>query len=76
MGWILYYYSNIPTNYGSRLKPSDTVDDFPGVDDRLSANSVGLPGTGRRQIPLVHSRHAGLAVDCQGKEDRPAADMQ
>ena len=31
MGWVLYFYSNIPENYGSKLKPSDTVDEFPGV---------------------------------------------
>jgi len=31
MGWVLFYYSNVPTNYGSRLAPSDTVDDFPGL---------------------------------------------
>ena len=31
MGWVLYFYSNIPTNYGSQLEPSDTVDDFPGL---------------------------------------------
>ena len=31
MGWAVYFYSNIPTNYGSKLDPSDTVDDFPGV---------------------------------------------
>jgi hypothetical protein len=31
MGWTLMYYSNIPENYGSKLKPSDTVDDFPGL---------------------------------------------
>ncbi|UCH34771.1 MAG: DUF4832 domain-containing protein [Armatimonadota bacterium] len=31
MGWVLYFYSNVPTNYGSRLEPSDTVDEFPGV---------------------------------------------
>lgn len=31
MGWVLYFYSNIPDNYGSRLAPSDTVDEFPGV---------------------------------------------
>jgi len=31
MGWTLHYYSNVPTNYGSRLAPSDTVDDFPGL---------------------------------------------
>jgi len=31
MGWTLHYYSNVPTNYGSRLAPSDTVDGFPGL---------------------------------------------
>ncbi len=31
MGWVLYFYSNIPGNYGSKLEPSDTVDDFPGL---------------------------------------------
>lgn len=31
MGWVLYFYSNVPSNYGSKLDPCDTVDDFPGV---------------------------------------------
>ena len=31
MGWMLYYYSNILDNYGSKLAPEDTVEDFPGV---------------------------------------------
>jgi hypothetical protein len=31
MGWVLHYYDNIPENYGSRLAPSDTVDEFPGL---------------------------------------------
>jgi len=31
MGWVLYYYSNIPANYGSELSSTDTVDDFPGL---------------------------------------------
>jgi len=31
MGWVAYFYSNVPTNYGSQLEPSDTVDDFPGL---------------------------------------------
>ncbi len=31
MGWTLHYYSNIPRNYGWKLAPSDTVDDFPGL---------------------------------------------
>lgn len=31
MGWVLHYYDNVPANYGSRLAPSDTVDEFPGL---------------------------------------------
>ncbi|UCG59197.1 MAG: DUF4832 domain-containing protein [Phycisphaerales bacterium] len=31
MGWGFHYYSNVPTNYGSRLQPSDTLNDFPGL---------------------------------------------
>jgi len=31
MGWTLHFYSNIIENYGSRLEPSDTLDDFPGL---------------------------------------------
>jgi hypothetical protein len=31
MGWTMHFYSNIPSNYGSQLAPSDTLDDFPGL---------------------------------------------
>jgi hypothetical protein len=31
MGWVLHFYDNVPSNYGSQLEPSDTVDDFPGL---------------------------------------------
>jgi hypothetical protein len=31
MGWGFHYYSNIPTNYGSKLAASDTLKDFPGL---------------------------------------------
>ncbi|MBN1845559.1 MAG: DUF4832 domain-containing protein [Sedimentisphaerales bacterium] len=31
MGWTLHYYSNILSNYGSKLEPADTLDDFPGL---------------------------------------------
>jgi hypothetical protein len=31
MGWVLHYYDNQVQNYGSRLEPFDTVDDFPGL---------------------------------------------
>jgi hypothetical protein len=31
MGWTMHFYSNLYSNYGSQLKPSDTVDDFPGL---------------------------------------------
>ena len=31
MGWTMHFYSNVIENYGSRLAPSDTLDDFPGL---------------------------------------------
>ncbi|MHB8902626.1 MAG: DUF4832 domain-containing protein [Thermoguttaceae bacterium] len=31
MGWTMHFYSNIITNYGSKLEPSDTLNDFPGL---------------------------------------------
>jgi hypothetical protein len=31
MGWTLHFYSNMIGNYGSKLAPSDTVDDWPGL---------------------------------------------
>jgi Domain of unknown function (DUF4832)/Beta-galactosidase len=31
MGWTLHYYSNMIENYGSKLEPSDTLDDWPGL---------------------------------------------
>jgi hypothetical protein len=31
MGWVFHYYDNGIRNYGSRLEPSDTVDEFPGL---------------------------------------------
>ena len=31
MGWTMHFYSNIIDNYGSKLEPSDTLDDFPGL---------------------------------------------
>ena len=35
MGWVLHFYDNVPRNYGSKLAPSDTVDDFPGPEERM-----------------------------------------
>lgn len=31
MGWTMHFYSNVPRNYGCRLVPSDTLEDFPGA---------------------------------------------
>jgi len=31
MGWTLHFYSNIIQNYGSRLEPADTLEDWPGL---------------------------------------------
>jgi hypothetical protein len=30
MGWTMHFYSDVPTNYGSKLKPSDSLEWFPG----------------------------------------------
>ncbi|MDO4586363.1 MAG: DUF4832 domain-containing protein [Planctomycetia bacterium] len=30
MGWTMHFYSNIPTNYGSKLEPSDSLEWFEG----------------------------------------------
>ena len=27
----MHFYSNVARNYGSKLEPSDTLEDFPGV---------------------------------------------
>jgi hypothetical protein len=31
MGWTLHFYSNFIENYGSKLAPADTLDDWPGL---------------------------------------------
>jgi hypothetical protein len=31
MGWTLHFYSNIIKNYGSKLEPWDTLEDWPGL---------------------------------------------
>jgi hypothetical protein len=31
MGWTMHFYSNLLANYGSKLEPSDTLDDWPGL---------------------------------------------
>ena len=31
MGWTLHFFSNLLENYGSKLEPSDTLDDWPGL---------------------------------------------
>ena len=31
MGWTMHFYSNRISNYGSKLEPHDTLDDFPGL---------------------------------------------
>jgi hypothetical protein len=31
MGYVAYFYSDFTENYGSKLAPADTLDDFPGV---------------------------------------------
>jgi len=51
MGWTMHFYSNVPGNYGSKLAPSDTLDDFPGLSTVylripwVPADSVGIHRT-------------------------------
>lgn len=33
MGWTFHFYSNCLDNYGSKLPPSDTLTDFPGLSN-------------------------------------------
>ena len=35
MGWTMHFYSNIPKNYGSKLAPSDTLDETAASNLRL-----------------------------------------
>jgi hypothetical protein len=32
-GWCIHYYDNSIRNYGNRLAPDDSLDDFPGLND-------------------------------------------
>ena len=43
MGWTMHFYSNVPTNYGSKLSPADTLDDFPGLSTVYLRLPLGLP---------------------------------
>ena len=52
MGWVFHYYDNEPANYGSKLEPSDTVDDFPGLKGRISV-SAGRPIAFKLPVPAV-----------------------
>jgi hypothetical protein len=55
MGWTMHFYSNIPANYGSKLEPSDTLDDFPGLSTvylRVPWSYVE-PQEGRFNWPLL-----------------------
>lgn len=31
MGWTMHFYTNLTCQFGSKLEPSDTLDDFPGL---------------------------------------------
>ena len=70
MGWTLHFYSNLIENYGSKLEPSDTLDDWPG----LSVIYLRVPWSflepQEGRVQLVAVRHADAAVGRQGQEDR------
>ena len=63
MGWVLHFYDNSLSNYGTKLAPSDTVDDFPGLSVvylRL-AWSYLEPEEGK--FDWLNSRCAGPTLD-------------
>ena len=75
MGWTLQFYSNIPENYGSKLEPSDTVEDFPGLSTvYLRVPWAYLePEEGKFNWPLfdtpaqrwiARGKHVALRVTC------------
>ena len=70
MGWTMHFYSNIIANYGSKLEPSDTLDDFPGLSHRLPAAPMVVPRAGGRTLRLVGRRHPGSTLDCQRQASR------
>ena len=72
MGWTMHFYSNIPKNYGSRLEPSDTLEEFPRALDRLPPCSLGLPGAPGKPVQLAAPRYPGAALDLAGEEGRLA----
>ena len=60
MGWVLYFYSDFTSNYGSKLTPADTVEEcpdaetprekFPARAARCPQQFVGPPGSVRGTI--------------------------
>ncbi|MFQ8805677.1 MAG: hypothetical protein ACLR8Y_11960 [Alistipes indistinctus] len=66
MGWTMHFYSNQLENYGSKLAPSDTLDDFPGLGGALPAHSVGFRRARRGTFHLGNPRHARTTMDRQG----------
>ena len=76
MGWVLHHYDNSPFNYGGRLEPSDTVDDFPGVSVIYLRIAWSYLEPAGGPVQLVGPRHARPALDRQGQADRPADHLQ
>ena len=65
MGWTMHFYSNILSNYGSQLEPSDTLDDFPGLSTVYRGFQWAFLEPRGRQIRLGTARHPGAALDRQ-----------
>ena len=68
MGWTMHFYSNVSRNYGSKLAPWDTLDDFPGVSTvylRLPWSYIepveGKFNLRAMRLPLAIHRWAGVS---------------
>ena len=75
MGWTMHFYSNIPENYGSKLDPSDTLEDFPGLSTvylRVPWAFVE-PEEGRFNWALLDTPRA--TMDCPGKTSGLSTDL-
>jgi len=70
MGWTMHFYSNVARNYGSKLEPSDTLDDFPGVSTvYLRLQAIWKLGSGP-------DTRVGGAVSCQFHVDPRSAEKK
>ena len=79
MGWVFHYYDNSLSNYGGRLDPDDTLEDYPGLSViylRLPWSALE-PEEGRINWPVLDTpaqrwiatgRQIALRISCSETE--------